>query len=341
MNMDGQRDLRHVARLAADLLVRYDWRVWYFADSVGCEGLLAATDLTGEEAYRHFVYGLAQGWAARSAPWQRYDYTAPGVALLDVARHFGDARLRARLLDWAEWQAHLTQAGGQVLLDPAYALWVWVDCMQFQGPFFAHLGRETGDARHDRQAERFLLAQAEALRDESGLFSHVYDVTTCAANGVHWARGQGWAMRGLWQTYRALPPDRPSRPRIAELLRAQLDALLPYQRESGHWRTIVDDPDAYEETSVAAFYVATATPALDAGLLDAARHAGPLERAWAAVLAAVDDTGWYRGVSADTPAGDAAHYKDDIARDRLVPWGQGPFLLALHAYLGRSPQRSG
>lgn len=332
MSVNEKRDPYRLARLAADRLVRYDWRVWYFADSVGCEGLLAATDLTGDEAYRHVVYGLAQGWVARSAPWQRYDYTAPGVALLDVAHHFGDDRLRARLLDWADWQAHLTQAGGHVLLDPAYALWVWVDCMQFQGPFFAALAQRTRDEAYYRQAERFLLTQAGALVDESGLFSHIYDVAARATNGVHWGRGQGWAMRGLWQTYQALPEGWPTRGRIADLLRAQLDALLPYQLENGHWRTIVDDPDADEETSVAAFYVATAAPALDAGLLDPARHADPLERARVAVLTAVDDTGWYRGVSGDTPAGDAVHYKRDITPDRLVPWGQGPFLLALHAY---------
>ena len=325
------RDVGRLAALVADRLVRYDWRVWYFADSVGCEGLLAATETTGDEAYRHFVYGLAQGWLGRSAPWQRYDYTAPGVALLQVARRFEDERLLTRLVEWADWQAHLTQAGGHVLLDPTYALWVWVDCMQFQGPFFALLGRETGDERYYRQADRFLLSQADALRDETDLFSHIYDVTTRVTNGVHWGRGQGWAMRGLWLTYRAWPDGWTSLARIAHLLRAHLDALLPYQQDSGHWRTVIDDPAAYEETSVAAFYVATASAALEEGVLDEARHGPALARAREAVLGAVDETGWYRGVSSDTPAGDADHYKRDIARDKLVPWGQGPALLALRS----------
>jgi unsaturated rhamnogalacturonyl hydrolase len=94
----------------------------------------------------------------------------------------------------------------------------------------------------------------------------------------------------------------------------------------------VDDPQAYEETSVAAFYVSTAYPAVEAGLLDRERHGPALERAWGAVEAQIDADGRYRGVSADTPAGDAEHYRR-IPRDVTVPWGQGPALLALRERL--------
>jgi unsaturated rhamnogalacturonyl hydrolase len=94
----------------------------------------------------------------------------------------------------------------------------------------------------------------------------------------------------------------------------------------------VDDPQAYEETSVAAFYVSTASPALQAGLLDSERHGPALERAWRAVEARIDADGRYRGVSADTPPGGVDHYRR-VPRDVTVPWGQGPALLALRERL--------
>jgi unsaturated rhamnogalacturonyl hydrolase len=315
------------AAAAATHLVRYPWRVWYFADTVGFEGLLAATELTEDERYRHFAHGIARGWLGRRG-FERFDYTAPGVALIELALHFEDELLVRRLEELARWQIERPKAGGVTLLDPEYALWAWVDCMQFQGPFLTRLAAVTGKGEYRAAGIRFLLSHDEALRDSSGLYSHIFDVTSRQANGVHWGRGQGWAMRGLCQTWLNLPPDEPGRAAIGATLAAQLDALLPFQLESGHWRTIVDDPEAYEETSVAAFYVSTASPALRAGLLDADRHASALERAGRAVEAAIDTDGRYRGVSADTPAGDAGHYRR-IPRDVTVPWGQGPALLAL------------
>lgn len=319
------------AAAAAAHLVRYPWRVWYFADTVGFEGLLAATELTDDERYRHFAYGIARGWVGRPDV-ERFDYTAPGVALIELALHFEDELLLQRLEELARWQMTRPKAGGVTLLDPEYALWVWVDCMQFQGPFLAQLAAVTGKEEYRKAGLAFLLSHDEALRDASGLYSHIFDITSRQANGVHWGRGQGWAMRGLWQTWTRLPVDAPELDGIAATLAAQLDALLPFQLENGHWRTIVDDPDAYEETSVAAFYVSTAYPALQAGLLDPERHGPALERAWQAVEAQIDADGRYRGVSADTPAGDAEQYRR-VARDVTVPWGQGPALLALRERL--------
>jgi unsaturated rhamnogalacturonyl hydrolase len=316
---------------AAAHLVRYPWRVWYFADTVGFEGLLAATEVTEDERYRHFAYGIARGWLGRRG-FERFDYTAPGVALIELALHFEDELLVERLEELARWQMARPKAGGVTLLDPEYALWAWVDCMQFQGPFLARLAAVTGKEEYREAGLAFLFSHDEALRDASGLYSHIFDVTSRQANGVHWGRGQGWAMRGLWQTWAGLPADAPELDGIAAILAAQLDALLPFQLENGHWRTIVDDPDAYEETSVAAFYVSTAYPALQAGLLDPERHGSALERAWQAVEAQIDADGRYRGVSGDTPAGDAEHYRR-VPRDVTVPWGQGPALLALRERL--------
>jgi unsaturated rhamnogalacturonyl hydrolase len=308
-------------------LVRHPWRVWYFADTVGFEGLLAATELSEDERYRHFAYGVARAWLPRQS-FGRFDYTAPGVALIELALRFEDELLLQRLEELAHWQMARPKAGGLTLLDPDYALWAWVDCMQFQGPFLTRLAAVTGKDEYRQAGVGFLLSHDEALRDRSGLYSHVFDITSREANGVHWGRGQGWAMRGLWQTWLHLPPGAPEREAIAATLSTHLDALLPFQLESGHWRTIVDDPEAYEESSVAAFYVSTAYPALRAGLLAQERHRPALERAWQAVEVRIDADGRYRGVSADTPAGDADHYRR-LSRDVTVPWGQGPALLAL------------
>src|SRR5690242_19431054 len=88
-------------------------------------------------------------------------------------------------------------------------------------------------------------AAAEVLCDDSGLFSHGFDAGTGVANGVHWARGQGWALHGLCAV---------GSPRVVKLL----DALQRYEVD-GRWRTIVDDPRAPFENSLSAL-VAAAVP---------------------------------------------------------------------------------
>jgi unsaturated rhamnogalacturonyl hydrolase len=320
----------------ADQLVRYPWNVWWFADSVGFEGLIAATELTGDERYRHFAYGIARGWMGRARDsWHRHDYTAPGSAMVALALYFEDEELLATLERLASWQIWRPRAGDVVLLDPEYALWVWVDCMQFQGPFLTKLAGATGNAEYREAGLAFLFSHHDALVDASGMYSHIYDVTMRRANMIHWGRGQGWAMRGLWQTWENLPLEDPARDRIAGILAEQLDALIPFQQSSGHWRTIIDDPLAYEESSVAAFYVSTGLPALRNGLLASGTHAAALEQAWRAVEAVIDEEGRVCGVSGNTHAGDVEHYRT-VKRDVIVPWGQGPALLALKERLSSS-----
>ncbi|HWB35999.1 MAG TPA: glycoside hydrolase family 88 protein, partial [Rugosimonospora sp.] len=169
---------------------------------------------------------------------------------------------------------------------------IWVDCLHTDGP-----GLPPADAA------RLVEEDAAALQDGTGLFHHGYDVATATPNGVHWGRGQGWALHGL-----AAVPS--AAPRLGRLL----DALSRHEID-GAWRTIVDDPAAPVEHSVSALVAAcpAAAPALR-------------RRALRAALAALDADGGLP-VSAATPVGPPATYLD--RETGIFPWGQGPLLLAL------------
>lgn len=323
---------------AGEHLIRYRWQCWWYGDSVGFEGLLAATDLTGDPRFQDFAYGMAKFWLGRRQPrraepgqafhWS--DHTAPGAAMVELARRYQDDELMAGLTALADWLLTRPQAGGVPLLDPGQALCAWVDCMQFHGPFLARLAEATGEPRYREAALWFLLGHDRVLRDDSDLYCHIYDLTTHRTNGVHWGRGQGWAMLGLWQTLALLPDGTPEAGRIRDLLSAHLAAMTRWQTPEGSWRTVVDDPSSYPESSVAAFYLATILPAIAAGALDGSAHEKATEQAAAAFDAALAPGGHYRGVSANTHAGDACSYLP-IPRGVTVPWGHGPALLAAAA----------
>jgi len=56
-------ELEHLARHGADLLLTYPWKLWFWGDSIGLEGLLDTAARTGDARYSGFVHGLLTGGA--------------------------------------------------------------------------------------------------------------------------------------------------------------------------------------------------------------------------------------------------------------------------------------
>ena len=182
---------------------------------------------------------------------------------------------------------------------------VWVDCMHTDGPGLALAGMS------DAATAAIMLARAR-LQDLTGLFSHGYSVTTRRANGVHWGRGQGWALHGLIGA------------RDRDGVQSLLNALSAVELD-GQWRTIVDSPHAPIEHSVSALVASGIYRALRTGIVDASWRA-LADRAMHSALQALDGNGGLP-VSSATPAGLPAVYLDRTTG--IYPWGQGPLLLAL------------
>ncbi|MBO0828956.1 MAG: glycoside hydrolase family 88 protein, partial [Streptosporangiales bacterium] len=190
---------------------------------------------------------------------------------------------------------------------------VWVDCLHTDGPGLRLAG-------HPVEAVTQVEEVSAALQDETGLYSHGYDVASGQPNAVHWGRGQGWALLGLTGAR-------------SERLRPRVDALvtaLSRCEEDGRWRTVVDAQDSPVENSVSALVALGVMSGVRAGVLDASWLAMS-DRALDAAVAAIDGDGGLP-VSSATPVGVPDTYAE---RDTGVhPWGQGPLLLALLAANG-------
>jgi len=186
---------------------------------------------------------------------------------------------------------------------------VWVDCLHTDVPGLMLAGECAASVAVAEEA-------CAALQDESGLFSHGFDINTGQANDVHWGRGQGWAMHGLSWGRRCQALDA----RLNRLVRA----LLRFE-EDGAWHTVVDNPNSPRENSVSALVAS--------GLFVASRIR-PTDRTWLslagrALSRAIGALDAHAGlpVSAATPVGNEGVYLErEIG---TFPWGQGPLLLAL------------
>lgn len=358
--------MKETTTQAADLLMQYDWKVWFWGDSIGLEGLLDATEYLGKKEYETFVYGLVKGWQARRTPSQRWDYTAPGVALLRLYESTGDPLLLETATEHADYLAGFRQTVGGAYVryaDPQFNLspqlpsgeafeirgqqasdggpCVFVDNMHFDGPFFSRLYQVTGDLRYRDLAIGNIRPSIQLLFDrQSHLFHHFWSERQRTPNGVFWGRGQGWALLGIVHTLECLPGSDQNVPSLLEVLRQLSGALAAAQDESGHWHTVINDAESYLESSVAAFVVDGFSRAILRGWLPES-YRSTIVRAMDAAMGQVAKNGKLDGVSYETyPSAAAEHYRR-MPRGAMVPWGQGPLLTAIRSYarlLDRQPE---
>ena len=107
--MTSKPRLSSIATKAADLLLSYPWKFWFWGDSVGFEGLLDASELTEQDKFLAFVYGAFKSWLSCERSRSEFDYTAPGVALLRVYEKTGDPALLEAARRHAEYMASFRQ----------------------------------------------------------------------------------------------------------------------------------------------------------------------------------------------------------------------------------------
>jgi len=354
--------LPNLAVEAADLLLGYPWKFWFWGDSIGFEGLLDASELTGQEKYLGFVHGAFKGWLARERFRSEFDYTAPGVALLRVYEKTGDPALLGAARRHAAYMASFRQTDCGAYLryehaaielppelppghpdGPAMSAManratdggpcIFVDSMHFDGPFFAKLYQTTREEAYRRLALANIGPQLTLLYDPaSQLLHHFWMERSKTRNGVLWGRGNCWGLVGLVETLEYLPADDPEAGPLLEALRTIVASMARLQDPQGGWHTVLNDPSSYIETSIAAFMVHVLCRSIEHDWIESDRYYRLMESAMASMLESVRPGGLLDGVSYETfPSTRAEHYRR-VPRGALVPWGQGPLLAALWSY---------
>lgn len=347
-------------RIVADSLLSLPYETWNFGDSIAFEALLRASEELGDPRYAAFAHGWMRSWATRAKPYRRMDCTAPGLAMVQAAQRFGDGQLLAAaagLADYlvsrprvngvfATWEhSPLMQPYGPGTLRGRFTAYlasppagVFVDCLHFDPPFLVSLGAATGLESYWREGIAQALGYVRLLQLKSGLFDHFVLDGEPGTFGPGWGRGQGWALLGLLDVVEhatQLDLDGSASAAIDELAAAALrliGAMCAAQSTGGDWSAVVDDEDSGRESSTAAFMAFGLRRALNAKLVpDDAREKvqSSLDAATAATRAALSVDGTLTDVSAAVMACTEASHYSHVPRGFVVPWGQGPALLAM------------
>ena len=302
-------------RLLASVAQRatsYDYRIWGFGEGPALLGMLRAGEILSQRSLIDTVAALVEPALHRDA--DPTDHLIPVEVLLELHRLRPEYAVTGLIEKFcgAVITAERPKADQPPVHRPDHnelSSMIWVDCLHTDLPGLTLAGFLDEAVALGEEV-------SSVLQGEDGLFSHGYDIAAERANGVHWGRGQGWALHGLVHG-----EDSPE-------LHARLDALLQAmntREEHGLWHTIVDDAESPIEGSVSALVASGILAGISRRRLSESWL--PLaKRALEASVRCLDRDGGLL-VSEATPVGDRENYLN--RRSGIFPWGQGPLLLAL------------
>ncbi|RXZ79234.1 glycoside hydrolase family 105 protein [Paenibacillaceae bacterium] len=206
---------------------------------------------------------------------------------------------------------------------------LWADTIYMTVLFVGRMGELLNKDYYVQESIRQLLVHLKYLTDkESGLFYHGWTFMEKHnfANAL-WGRGNAWYLAGLVDYLDIVKLPLGLEMFLMSALERQVQKLAVLQADSGMWRTLLDDPSSYEETS--------ATAGLAYGILKAVRN-GYLSEDYAdvgikalhAVIGKIDDKGAVHGVSYGTRMGRTLEFYKKIPQCPM-PYGQSMTLLLL------------
>ncbi len=329
---DGRFDEPNLDGSAGDYI---SFDSWEWPQGVGLFGLVQlwkARDFDAE------LGRLIGNWYARALnrglPGLNVNTTAPMLGASLYWKKTGDPKLGAALKDWAErlmGTGARTGFGGfqHDVSDKLNQGELWDDTLYMVALFLAAYGEASGRRDLVAEAERQFLIHTHFLADRAtGLWFHGW--TFNGRNNfadARWARGNAWITAGIVDLFELADVSPSVKSFLIEVLRDQVEALLPLQTQSGMWRTLLDEETSYEETSATAGFAYGLLKAARLGLGRPEWRAAGL-RALDAVIGAIDAAGVVRGVSYGTRMGhDLQHYRDIPIQP--TGYGQSLAILAL------------
>ncbi|MFD3260766.1 glycoside hydrolase family 105 protein [Paenibacillus lentus] len=209
---------------------------------------------------------------------------------------------------------------------------MWADDLYMSVPFLCRYYQLTGEVRYiDDAARQFLLFRKYLYIPEEKLMSHVYDFEQGLATGVPWGRGNGWVLFSLSELLTYLPEQHPDREALLEMFRTLSAGYLVHQSEEGLWRQVINEPDAYLETSCTAMFIYAYARGLRNGwLTDRSAFTESTFRAWEGLTRhSIDVQGNLYGVCRGSGYSHSSHYyKYDLLPQLNDTHGIGIVMLA-------------
>jgi rhamnogalacturonyl hydrolase YesR len=289
-------------------------------------GALRFADVAGDSALQQklidrYAFILTPDGAKSVSPQRHVDFHVFGVLPLEIYLVSGDERYKDFGLRMADDQWVNPRPDG--LCEETR--W-WVDDCFMIGSLQIQAYRATHDAKYADRVATELAAYLDKLQQPNGLFFHA-DVSP-----HYWGRGNGWFAAALAEVLRSLPPEHPKYARLMTGYKTMMASLKKYQAPSGLWRQLVDNEQAWDETSCTGMFAYALIVGVKHGWLDAS-YGDVARRGWIGLCSQLDENGALHNVCVGTNQKDDAQFYLDRPRATGDLHGQSPVLWCAWALL--------
>lgn len=262
------------------------------------------------------------------------DYTVFGTVPLELYRLTKDKRyldLGLMMADkqWAAPEGPRVKPESYVYYNMGLT-WqtrLWIDDMFMITAVQTQAYRATAHVKYIERAAKEMVVYLDSLQRPNGLFYHAPDVP------FFWGRGDGWMAAGMSEILSSLPESNVNRPRIMEGYKKMMASLLKYQNKEGMWNQLIDDPEAWPETSSTGMFTFAFITGVKNGWLDEATYGQAARKGWLALISYINEDGDIREVCQGTNKKNDRQYYLDRKRTIGDFHGQAPVLWCAAALL--------
>ena len=310
---------------------------WDWPCGVAYFGMCEASRVTGDDKYIEMVKARVDEYIELGLPHWTVNTCSMGHCLLSLHEKYGDERYKKIAEEKINYLRHEALRFGDNVLQHTVSAkndfpeQCWADTLMMAAFFMLRAGVAWGDAELIDDALNQYYWHIEYLQDKkTGLWYHGYNnITKDHMSGFYWGRANAWAAYTMSKVGVVLPECYlyPKYMDVAGALAEQLSALKKLQTEDGLWRTLLDDPESYEEVSassaIAAAMVIKGNPL----------HLKYVNKSVEGILNNISPEGRVLNVSAGTAVMKDRDGYRNISRRWTQGWGQGLALAFLAAVL--------
>ena len=236
----------------------YSWSYTHGLVLLGMEQLFKQN---GDLAYADYIQAYADHFIDTqgnidtfSATEFNIDSVNAGKMLFFLYDRTQDERYKiamAKLREQLEWHPR-THSGG-FWHKRKYPWQIWLDGLYMAQPFYSRYEKSFGNdpAIFDDIVSQFVVIEQKTRDAKTGLLYHGWDESKLQAwadadTGLSpgfWSRAMGWYAMAIVDTLENLPADHQGNEKLTGILTRMVDALIPYQHESGLWYQVPDQGD--------------------------------------------------------------------------------------------------
>jgi unsaturated rhamnogalacturonyl hydrolase len=297
---------QHMQRFPEPWLMRksdgeYAWSYTHGLVLLGMEQLFK---LSGNTAYADYIQTYADHFIDADGNIDtlrltefNIDSINAGKVLFFLYERTGDTRYRRamdKLRVQLQWQPRTHSGGFWHKLK--YPWQIWLDGLYMGQPFYAQYESSFGDdpALYDDIVRQFVVIEKKTRDATTGLLYHAWDESRLqkwadpesGRSAGFWSRAMGWYAMAIVDTIEYLPQGHQGRDSLSKILSRLVDALIPFQDETGLWYQVPEQgarDGNWLEASASSMFVYAIAKGVRLGLLDD-KYAAVAKKGYAGLL---------------------------------------------------------